>query len=235
MSTLVKVFRSIRSVVHGPSINITKYILKYLKYYFTNILVFYKKLHILYTGFSFICDFLEYLNYNIRKQKFSCIYMYLYKYIYYFIHSSANYKSDNYNFSQLCTWYFWSFVRLRDLIECCSFARTGRSIKIKNRISGAPCVQMAHEWKYTHDGRDAEILKPRKMIFCGEILRNINRPWRVAHGSRKCFDGRHPPVLHGTVERPDRSSEIRDILRVRQRAVCCFALPECSRACVIPE
>lgn len=27
-----------------------------------------------------------------------------------------------------------------------SFARTGRTIKIKNGISGAPCVQMAHEW-----------------------------------------------------------------------------------------
>lgn len=30
--------------------------------------------------------------------------------------------------------------------ECCSFARTGRTIKIMNGISGAPCVQMAHEW-----------------------------------------------------------------------------------------
>ncbi|EGI61336.1 hypothetical protein G5I_10418 [Acromyrmex echinatior] len=118
--------------------------------------------------------------------------------------------------------------------ECCSFARTGRVIKIMNGISGAPCVQMAHEWEYTQNGRDVETLKPHKVIFRDEILRNINnRPWRVAHPDyvlyytflrtsrlaimrRKCFDGRHPPVLRGTVERLDRSS---DISRVRQHVV----------------
>jgi len=30
--------------------------------------------------------------------------------------------------------------------EYCSFVRTGRVIKIMNGISGAPSVQMAHEW-----------------------------------------------------------------------------------------
>ncbi|KYN43329.1 hypothetical protein ALC56_02277 [Trachymyrmex septentrionalis] len=72
--------------------------------------------------------------------------------------------------------------------------------------------------EYTQNGRDGETLKLHTVIFRDEILRNINnRPWRAAHPDyRKCFDGRHPPVLCGTVERPDRSS---DISRVRQHAV----------------
>ncbi|KYM80944.1 hypothetical protein ALC53_08592 [Atta colombica] len=116
-------------------------------------------------------------------------------------HSSVNYKSDN------CTSFLENFgigtfggsyafrkyeilsIYCHDLQdteyehgEYCSFVRTGHVIKIMNGISGTPSVQMAHEWEYSQNGRDAETLKPHKVIFRDEILRNINnRLWRVVH------------------------------------------------------